>query len=157
MSAPLDPDALAARLSEVYVVLGPLYRKAARTVERDEPLMGMSVGVRAVLDRLRRDGDATVPQIARDQDLSRQFVQRMVNDARAAGFVELASNPAHRRSPLVRLTSAGARAIESVAQREHRLMAQVGGDLTGDEVESTLRVLRHMLTALDEMEPTSRG
>ncbi len=111
--------------------------------------MGMSVGVRAVLDQLRRGGDLTVPQMARDQDLSRQFVQRMVNDARDAGWVELVDNPAHRRSSLVHLTTAGARAIGAVAHREHEMLRQVGGNLTDEEIDATLRVLTQMLAALD--------
>src|SRR5690625_940821 len=79
MENALPPDQLAARLAEVYVEIGPLYRKVARIVERSQPVMGMSVGVRAVLEQLSRLGERTVPQLARAQDLSRQFAQRMVN------------------------------------------------------------------------------
>src|SRR3712207_9216929 len=93
---PLDPDALADRLAEVYLVVGPLYRRVLRAVERDAPAEGLSVGVRAVLDLLARNGPMTVPQMGRAQSLSRQFVQRMVNDATSAGLVELSDNPAHR-------------------------------------------------------------
>lgn len=152
MSRPLDPDALAAHLAEVYLAIGPLYRKVARIVERDEPVMGMSTGVRAVLDQLRREGECTVPQMARAQDLSRQFVQRMVNDAKDAGFVELIANPSHRRSWLVRLTDTGRAAIEAVTRRELDLMRRVEGDLTGAELTATLRVLHHMQQALDELD-----
>jgi DNA-binding MarR family transcriptional regulator len=148
-ATPLPPDALADRLAEVYLVVGPLYRKVSRVVEHAQPMMGMSVGVRAVLDQLRRGGDLTVPQMARDQDLSRQFVQRMVNDARGAGWVELVDNPAHRRSSLVHLTRAGARAIGAVAGREHEMLRQVGGNLTDEEIDATMRVLTQMLAALD--------
>ncbi|MFC7458229.1 MarR family winged helix-turn-helix transcriptional regulator [Brachybacterium sp. GCM10030267] len=149
---PLDRDTLASRLAEVYVALGPVYRRASRIVERHEPINGMSVGVRNVLDQLHREGELTVPQMARAQDLSRQFVQRMVHDARAAGYVELAENPAHRRSALVRLTPAGRAAIDSVSRREHELMGRVGGDLTAAELDATLRVLHHMDAALAEIE-----
>lgn len=76
------------------------------------------VGVRAVLDQLRREGERTVPQMARAQGLSRQFVQRMVNDARAAGYVDLRDNPAHQRSSLVALTQPGREAIDAVTARE---------------------------------------
>src|SRR5699024_5479981 len=76
MENALPPDQLAARLAEVYVELGRLYRKVAVVVERSQPVMGMSVGVRAVLEQLSRLGERTVPQLARAQDLSRQFVQR---------------------------------------------------------------------------------
>jgi DNA-binding MarR family transcriptional regulator len=148
----LDPDELAGRLAEVYLLVGPLYRKVLRVVERDEPVMGMSVGVRAVLDQLRRFGELTVPDIARPQDLSRQFVQRMVNDALARSWVELVDNPAHKRSSLVRLTPDGGAAIGAVVDREHRMMAAVGGDLTGPEVDATLRVLGEMLAALERVE-----
>ncbi|KAA9395069.1 MarR family transcriptional regulator [Kocuria coralli] len=155
MDRPLDPDTLAHRLADVYVALGPVYRKVARIVERDQSVMRMSVGVRAVLDQLRREGELTVPQMARTQDLSRQFVQRMVNDAGEAGFVELIANPAHRRSSLVRLTSDGRDAIEAVAAREHRLMGRVGGDITGGQLDATMQVLTHMLEALSEIEQHS--
>ncbi|MBL7498656.1 MarR family transcriptional regulator [Frankia sp. CNm7] len=148
--AQLAPDDLANRLAEVYLVVGPLYRKVLRVVERSQPAMGMSVGVRAVLDQLRRRGTLTVPQLARDQDLSRQFVQRMVNDARAAGWVETVDNPAHRRSHHVRLTPTGGQAIGAVAAREHDLLRQVAGTITGADVDATLRVLTAMLDALDD-------
>lgn len=151
--APLPPRTLAARLAEVYVALGPVYRRVARLVEQDERLSGLSVGVRNVLDQLRRDGDRTVPQLARAQELSRQYTQRMVDQARADGLVDLVENPAHRRSRLVHLTPTGEAAITAVIERELSLLAQVGGDLTAAEIEGTLRVLHHMdqaLIALDE-------
>lgn len=152
MTSALPPEQLAPRLAEVYVALGPVYRKVARIVERSEPVMGMSVGVRAVLEQLAREGERTVPQMARAQDLSRQFVQRMVNDAKASDFVELVPNPAHRRSSLVRLTGPGREAISAVTSREQELMGRVGGDLTGEEIDTTLRVLNHMFAGLEEVE-----
>lgn len=152
MSEPLAPDALAEELAEIYLVVGPLYRRVARIVEADQAAMGMSVGVRAILNQLRREGDLTVPQMAHSQELSRQFVQRMANDAEEAGFVQFIDNPAHRRSRLIRLTASGQRAIGAVAEREHLLMGQVGGDLTEAEVRAARRVLAQMLTALEDVE-----
>jgi DNA-binding MarR family transcriptional regulator len=150
--APLDPDALADRLAEVYLLVGPLYRRVLRAVEQNERTDGVSVGVRAVLDLLARHGPMTVPQMGRAQSLSRQFVQRMVNDALAAGLVELADNPAHRRSRLVGLTGPGRAAITAVTAREHNVLSAVGGDLTGAEVDACLRVLDRMLLALDHVD-----
>jgi DNA-binding MarR family transcriptional regulator len=152
MSAPLSPSDLADRLAAVYVALGPVYRRVARIVEHDCAVSGVSVGVRNVLDQLHRQGELTVPQLAQAQELSRQFVQRMVHDAREAGLVELIDNPAHRRSSLVRMTAAGEDAIAAITDREHTLMGRVGGDLTGAELDATLRVLHHMEAALVELE-----
>ncbi|MGC0144854.1 MarR family winged helix-turn-helix transcriptional regulator [Pseudactinotalea sp. Z1732] len=157
MGTVLDPSALAERLAEVYDTIGPLYRRASRLVERDGQSSGVSVGIRAVLDHLRRDGERTVPQLASEQVLSRQFVQRMVNDAVAAGYVELVDNPAHRRSSLVRLTPVGRASIRAVHEREHHLMSHVGGDLTDADLEATLRVLRHMLEGLERLAQEGTG
>ncbi|MEV4753246.1 helix-turn-helix domain-containing protein [Streptosporangium sp. NPDC049248] len=151
MSAPLPPDRLAARLAEVYLIVGPLYRKASRAVERDQPITGMSVGVRAVLEQLHREGDLTVPAIAASQELSRQFVQRMVHEAREAGFVELVDNPRHLRSSLVRLADEGRAAIAAVIAREHRLLSRAAGDLTDADVDTALRVLRSMLAGVNDV------
>ena len=149
---PLDPDELAARLAEVYLVVGPLYRRVLRRVERDTAIDGVSVGVRAVLDLLDRCGPLTVPQMGREQSLSRQFVQRMVNDAAAGGLVDLVDNPAHQRSRLVRLTIRGRQVIAAVTARERAQLRRIAGDLTGADLDSCLRVLTRMVEALDDVE-----
>ncbi|GIH66588.1 hypothetical protein Msi02_74050 [Microbispora siamensis] len=95
--------------------MGPLYRRAFRKVEQDTAIEGLSVGVRAVLTMLREHGPMTVPQMGRTQALSRQFVQRTINDAAARGLVEFVPNPAHKRSSLIRLTQEGRSAITAVA------------------------------------------
>ncbi|QNS02411.1 MarR family winged helix-turn-helix transcriptional regulator [Streptomyces xanthii] len=150
--APLPPDALGRRLTEVYDLVGPLYRRAQRSVEHGLTRDGLSVGVRAVLTLLRRNGPMTVPQMGRAQEISRQFVQRMVNEAADAGLVESIANPAHRRSSLIRLTAAGEDRIDAVLDREHALLRQVGGDLTEAEVATCLRVLGAMLHSLDHVD-----
>src|SRR5581483_7252739 len=100
-----------------FALVGPLYRRVNRKIEQEAPRQGLSVGVRAVLDLLRAHGPMTVPQMGRAQSISRQFVQRMVNDAAAHGLVEAVPNPAHARSSLIRLTDAGRTAIEAVVAR----------------------------------------
>ncbi|MEV5320506.1 MarR family transcriptional regulator [Streptomyces sp. NPDC052687] len=148
-ASPLPPDELGRRLTEVFDLVGPLYRRVQRKVEEGEAIEGLSVGVRAVLDLLHKHGPMTVPQMGRAQAISRQFVQRMVNDAAARGLVESIPNPAHRRSSLIRLTDEGRAAITAVLAREHTVLREVGGDLTGAEVAACLRVLGEMLKVFD--------
>ncbi|MER6280521.1 MarR family transcriptional regulator [Streptomyces sp900105245] len=145
-------DELADRLTEVFDLVGPLYRRVHRKVEQAAPIEGLSVGVRAVLDLLRTGGPMTVPQMGRAQALSRQFVQRMVNDAAAQGLVESIPNPAHRRSSLIRLTDPGLTAIGAVRDREHELLRKVGGDLTAGDVEACLRVLGAMHALFEDVD-----
>ncbi|EPH40087.1 helix-turn-helix domain-containing protein [Streptomyces aurantiacus] len=149
---PLEPDALGHRLTEVFDLVGPLYRRVQRKVEESEPIEGLSVGVRAVLDLLRKGGPMTVPQMGRAQSLSRQFVQRMVNDAAARGLVEVTDNPAHRRSSLIRLTDEGEAAMAAAAAREHAVMRHVRGDLTDADVTACVQVLTRMLELFDDVD-----
>ncbi len=139
-----------ARVAEIYSVVGPLYRRAFRTVEAAQHIEGASVGVRAVLEVLLARGPMTVPQMGRGLALSRQFVQRMVNDALDRSWVRALPNPVHQRSSLIELTADGQRTIEAIVQREHTVLSQLGGDLTDADVDTTLRVLRMML---DRLEP----
>lgn len=149
MLTPVPPARLDARLAEIYRELGPLYRDVQRLVEQREATMGMSVGVRAVLDELASHAPGLpVPAVATQLGLSRQFVQRMVNDAADAGWVERIPNPNHRRSRVIRLTDAGTAAISTVREHERELMGQTGGDLTEADLEATLRVLRAMREAV---------
>ncbi|MEU5310353.1 MarR family transcriptional regulator [Streptomyces sp. NPDC021562] len=149
---PLAPDELGERITEVFDLIGPLYRRAFRKIEQGEGIEGASVGVRSVLDLLRRYEPMTVPQMGRIMALSRQFVQRMVNDAVARGWAEVTPNPAHQRSSLIRLTEEGRATITAVLAREHALNRQVGGDLTGAEITACVRVLKQMLAAFDHVD-----
>ncbi|CAL9368488.1 MarR family winged helix-turn-helix transcriptional regulator [Streptomyces pilosus] len=152
IDTPLPPDELGRRLTEVYDLVGPLYRRAQRSVEQGLDGARLSLGVRAVLTLLHRNGPMTVPQMGRAQAISRQFVQRMVNDAAAQHLVESVPNPAHRRSPLIRPTRQGAEAIAAVLESEHRLLRETGGGLTEADVTACLRVLGELLRALDHVD-----
>jgi DNA-binding MarR family transcriptional regulator len=129
---------------EVFNLVGPLYRRVQRTIEL-AAAPGVTVGVRAVLDLLRAHGPMTVPQMGRAQAISRQFVQRMVNDAADLGLVESVPNPAHRRSVLIQLTGQGSAMIGAVVEREHALLRQTGGGLTDQDVTGCVRVLSRLL------------
>ncbi|MFF7411965.1 MarR family winged helix-turn-helix transcriptional regulator [Streptomyces lydicus] len=148
----LASDGLTDRLTEVFDLVGPLYRRTQRKVEHDVAVEGLSVGVRAALSMLREHGPMTVPQMARAQALSRQFVQRMVNDAMTRGLVEAAPNPAHKRSSLIRLTAQGQTAITTVLDRERAVLRQVGDDLTDTEVDACLRVLARLLDLMGDVD-----
>lgn len=157
LDKPLPPDELGHRLTEVFDLIGPLYRRALRKVEQGQQVEGVSVGVRSVLDLLRQREPMTVPQMGRLLALSRQFVQRMVNDAADRGWVEITPNPAHQRSSLIRLTEEGRATTASILGREHHLNRQVGGDLTDAEVRACVRVLREMLKTFDHMDLDGDG
>ncbi|MEU6307358.1 MarR family winged helix-turn-helix transcriptional regulator [Streptomyces chartreusis] len=149
---PLSPDDLGHRVSEVFDLIGALYRRGLRKLEQGEEVEGVSVGVRSVLVLLHRYGPMTVPQMGRLMTLTRQFVQRMVNDALARGWAESTPNPAHQRSSLIRITDEGEAVITAILAREHALNRQVGGELTEAELQACVRVLKEMLKTFDHVE-----
>lgn len=148
-----DRDAIAEKLAEVYLLVGPLYRRVLREVEEAAGENRVSAGVRAVLDQLRRHGPMTVPEIGRSQSLSRQFVQRMVDEALAANLVERVENPRHRRSKLIVPTEEGQALIDTVVGREHARLRGVAERVGDGDVAATLRVLTAMVDDLGEIEP----
>jgi DNA-binding MarR family transcriptional regulator len=150
---PLPPDDLGHRVSEVFDLVGALYRRGLRKLEQDEAVGGVSVGVRSVLVLLHRYGPMTVPQMARIMALTRQFVQRMTNDAMDRGWAEATPNPAHQRSSLIRITDEGVAVITAILAREHALNRQVGGgELTDAELRACVRVLKEMLRTFDHVD-----
>src|SRR5271154_6634768 len=60
----------------------------------------------------------TVPSIARTMGLTRQAVQRLVNELAADGMLEARPNPGHRRAHLFALTSRGEAAVAGASKRQ---------------------------------------
>ena len=65
-----------------------------------------------------RNGPLSVAAIAREMGLARQSVQRTADVLEAAGIVEYAANPAHRRAKLVRLTPTGEETLTEISRRQ---------------------------------------
>lgn len=91
------------------------------------------------------DGDWTVPQIARRLGVQRQSVQRLVDRLRDEDLIELAPNPDHATSPLVRLTERGTEVllkINEVADRWHLSIASMADAVRLRETVEFLHWLR---------------
>lgn len=136
--------ATAPSVYEIVRLVRPLFRHLLKAVEDRLVGTGVTVPMRGVLERLHDSGQQTVPQIARALMIQRQFVQVTVNELVARGWAELAPNPAHRRSPLVRLTTAGRNTIGGVLAREAEVIAIVAAELDNADVEVCRAVLARL-------------
>ncbi len=122
-------------------------------VKRGEALHGneaITIGERAVLEFLQREGPAPVPQIARRRGVSRQHVQTLVNPLIEAGLLEAAPNPAHKRSPLMRLTRKGETTIVRMKEREGRFARRAKLDANAAELARAARTLRELRRAIGD-------
>lgn len=97
-----------------------------------------------------------VPAIARRLGLTRQSVQRVVNDLTDVGLVSLEPNPDHERSSLVTLTEEGGRVMEELFHRSEasRTALLDRSGLSADELHDARRVLRGLLTSFDQSTPS---
>ncbi|BAL87970.1 putative MarR-family transcriptional regulator [Actinoplanes missouriensis 431] len=129
------------RLYQVLRQVRPLVLNSARVVEASLKPMGLTVGMRAVLEVLAEHGPATVPAIGQRLDLARQGVQRHVDDLIERGHVESRANPGHRRSVLIALTGSGAALIDRVSDDERRHLSRMAPDCTAEEITAAVKVL----------------
>jgi DNA-binding MarR family transcriptional regulator len=96
------------------------------------------------------DEPHTVPEIAERLGLTRQSVQRVVDDLAAGGCVSIEDNPVHRRSHLIALTRGGRRAVDRLVERAavERGAELRGGGLTIDELLAARATVAQVVAAL---------
>ena len=89
-----------------------------------------------------------VAHIARNMGLTRQGVQRTVDDLKRLGMVQLRDNPHHRRAMLVVTTEQGDQAFRTALERQDRWMTIVDPGLTVAQLEQTSAALRQFRNRL---------
>jgi DNA-binding MarR family transcriptional regulator len=90
-----------------------------------------------------------VAHLARSMGLSRQAVQRLVNEMVESGHLRLAPNPHHQRAKLVLLTARGEAAYAAATKRQKPWAKRLGRGLSAREIAvatAILRAIRQRLT-----------
>ena len=135
-------------------VVRQLFHQLRAVAETATPVSdGFTASHRGVLESLATHGAQTVPGLARARPVARQHIQVLVNDLVTLGFVETQPNPAHKRSPLIALTAAGARRFEAIRRAESKLLKSLRLSLSrtelgrlADDLELVSRDLGEWLT-----------
>jgi DNA-binding MarR family transcriptional regulator len=91
-----------------------------------------------------------VAHVARNMGLTRQAVQRLVNEMEADGLVRFAPNPHHQRAKLVLLTDRGRTAYGAAMKRQAPWAGGIAEGLTGRQIEEATITLRTMRQRLDD-------
>lgn len=102
----------------------------------------LSLSKRAVLLLLLQAGPQTVPQIARRKQVSRQYIQKVVNQLIEASYVTLAKNEAHKRSSLAHLTEQGKAYLIERLQHEVQMVREMVIPFPPDRLQETAHMLR---------------
>ena len=90
-----------------------------------------------------------VAHIARNMGLTRQAVQRVVDDMRTDSLVQLRPNPHHRRAMLVAMTEQGEAAYRQAILRQERWADELAAGLPPEAIEAAGRLLRTLQQRLD--------
>lgn len=134
-------DALRA-LQAVYNENEALFHQSNDFIARLYGPGDLSLGKRGVLIHLFRGGPQTVPQVAQAKQVSRQYIQKVVNQLVQAGYVRFAENEAHKRSPLVQLSEQGWAYLIGRLEHEVRMVREMVIPFPPDKLEETAAMLR---------------
>jgi DNA-binding MarR family transcriptional regulator len=92
----------------------------------------------------------SVAQIARNMGLTRQAVQRLVNEMQGDGLVRLAPNPHHQRAKLVVLSATGKTAFAAAMKRQVAWANDLAAGLSVKQIQTAAATLRRVRQRLDE-------
>lgn len=121
-----------------------LHRDLAQLMDQVHERAGMrtpQIRAAGVLDRL---GPTTLPDLAAQLDVSRQFARAVCNEMRDAGLLEFRDNPRHKRSRLAALTGAGRAALALAREKEAAIIQDVLPDLDAASVTAAQDLLQHI-------------
>jgi DNA-binding MarR family transcriptional regulator len=139
-------DALSDLIVEIFRINGRLLAAGDRLVAD----LGLTSARWQVIGAIALAGQPqTVPAIARAMGLTRQAVQRLVNELEADGLVEARPNPNHRRARLFSLTGPGAAAFKGATQRQAPWAEALAEGRTVEEIRAAQGVLRALRDRLE--------
>ncbi len=105
---------------------------------------GINSSQRAVLEFLIKDGEQTVSSMAKDKNVSRQHIQKVVNVLLEQGLIQAMDNPEHKRSPLMKATANGKKLFQRVAAKESELIKSISGNFTAKDINTSLETLKQI-------------
>lgn len=129
---------------EILKHVRPIVLNSGRVVEAEVRRRGWTVGSRAVMEILCRQGPVTVPAVADQLSLARQNVQRHINELIDLGDVVASANPRHRRSVLVQPTKKGRSTFQQVHEHELADLDRLAPGCTDTQLATTASVLAAM-------------
>lgn len=141
-----------AELYEVFRHIRPVHQLSARVVAAGLAHRDVSMPVRAVIEHVHDAGPRTVPQIARALWITRQGVQRLVDEGKELGYLEARPNPEHKRSHLIAATEAGRAVYASLHDEELTRLDRIAAGLDAGDINACVRVLAHLVHELGALD-----
>lgn len=77
----------------------------------------------------------TVADIAREMGLTRQAVQRLMNEMNSDGLVDFRENPKHKRAQLIVLTDKGLKTYELLDKKQSKWINSIASEFKQGDLE----------------------
>ena len=150
----MKADALSDLIVEIFRINGRLLAAGDRLVAD----LGLTSARWQVIGAIALAGQPqTVPAIARTMGLTRQAVQRLVNELVADELLDPRRNPNHRRASLFDLTGRGEAAFADASARQAPWAEAVAAGLSTGEIEATEALLRRLRDGLEAQQATQEA
>jgi DNA-binding MarR family transcriptional regulator len=91
----------------------------------------------------------TVAQIARNMGLTRQGVQRLIDELERQGMVGFEDNPHHKRAKLIRLAAQGEEAFAAIMQQWNARATKLAEGMDADRLKTAIGCLEQLSAGLD--------
>lgn len=119
--------------------------------------LGLTSARWQILGAIETEGQPlSVSQIGRRMGLSRQAVQRIVNDLEALGFVVLEDNPDHKRAKLVILTQSCRAVLEKLQKVQASWANELANGTSEVMLKRTVKLLREISQRCEAMEQEAK-
>ncbi len=128
-------------IKSIIDLVRPVFHGLYRAAETKLRARDISVPQRGMLQNLLEKGAQTVPSLARNLLVQRQFALRLANELETMRLIERKPNPAHKRSDRFQLSSAGATLIAEVLSEEAAVSAWALAGVSDDDLRATAHVL----------------
>lgn len=150
MTSTGEPDAA----DEFALLVADLFELSAE-LRRAGEVLAASAGetqARWQLLSVASAGDWTVSSAARRLGVSRQAVQRVADLMVKDGLARYEDNPGHRRSPHVRLTASGRKALALITKRSRSWRARVVEQLPANDIRRIRQDLNEIRSGMERAE-----
>lgn len=113
---------------------------------------GLTTSKWKVLGAIRLENTAlTVPHIARLMGLTRQAVQRTIDELLKLEYIQQLDNPAHKKSSLFQLTEIGEKAFDAINKEWEKMAITIFEGIQWHDIDTTVNILTDIITKIESM------
>lgn len=98
---------------------------------------------------IEADRPQSVAWLAKDMGVSRQNLQRIINDLEGEGLVQFQPNPHHKRSPLIALTDQGRMLFESAMKLQIPWANDLAAGMDAEKIAIAHELIASLLARLE--------